>query len=548
MKSVKWLTKMIVSMIITALAAGIAYYIFLPALNIKSIGCWIYVLSIVICFCLVYAVALFGTGAKGADKAGRRLLSLFAIIAVIILAAGVICLCASARLFHAKAYSEVLQVKEDCDFQSDLSETLSTDAIAIMDTESARMLGNRKLGSLSSLVSQYDLSDSYSQINYQNTPMKVAPLVYAGFFKYMKNRNRGIPGYVLVSPVDMSARYVELENNMMYVPSACFGKDLTRHIRSKYRTQMISNIWFEIDEEGNPYFIASVYDNRIGLFGGSDIVGAILVDPVSGGMEYCDVADIPGWVDIVYDGDLLCSQYNDYGKLSNGFWNSKFSAEGCKVTTSDYGYIAMDNDIWVYTGVTSVNSDASNIGFVLMNERTKEARFYAIAGADENSAMAAAEGEVQQYGYTASFPSLINIDGKATYIMVLKDSGGLVKMYAAVNAEQYNIVATAQVQKDCIEKYRQLIQTGSGETDNATDGGTLAGSLEEPVDESLYEEKKVTVKRLEPIVVEGNTWLFLLTSEDEVYRARYVDVLSMLKVSAGDKITIRVYEDRFLYE
>ena len=142
------------------------------------------------------------------------------------------------------------------------------------------------------------------------------------------------------------------------------------------------------------------------MFGGQDIVGAILVDPVNGDMNYYDVADIPSWVDIVYDGDMLCDQYNYYGELTNGFLNSKFSATGCKVTTDDYGYIAIEDDIWVYTGVTSVNSDASNIGFVLMNERTKEAKFYSIAGADEYSAMTAAEGEVQQYGYAASQASL----------------------------------------------------------------------------------------------------------------------------------------------
>ena len=83
----------------------------------------------------------------------------------------------SSPVFHAKAYANILTVNEDCDFETDLSETLSTDAIAIMDTDSARMLGNRKLGSLSSLVSQYNVSEEYSQINYQGTPVKVSSTI-----------------------------------------------------------------------------------------------------------------------------------------------------------------------------------------------------------------------------------------------------------------------------------------------------------------------------------------------------------------------------------
>jgi len=544
MKKSKWVVDLLFSVLITAIAAGVGYYFALPALNIKSVGFWLYALAVFFCFILVFAIVL--SSSKPKDRAGKRALVFFAALGGVVAAGGIVCLIASARLFHAKAYSQLLAVDEERDFNEDLSETLSTDAIAIMDTDSARMLGNRKLGSLSGLVSQYNVSEDYSQINYRNTPMKAASLEYAGFFKYIKNRGKGVPGYVLVSPVDMSAKYVELEKNMNYVPSACFGKDLKRHIRSRFKTQMLRGIWFEIDEDGNPYYVAPVYDNRIGLFGGSDVTGAILVDPVTGAMDYFDAAAIPDWVDIVYDGDLLCSQYDDYGKLRNGFWNSKFSAEGCKVTTEDYGYIAMSNDIWVYTGVTSVNSDASNIGFVLMNERTKEARFYAIPGADEDSAMTAAEGEVQQYGYQASFPSLINVDGSATYIMVLKDSGGLVKLYAAVNAEQYNIVATASGQKECIEKYRRLIKKDAGEDTAGEDSGDSAPDGEEQVDESLYEEKKITVQRMEPIVVDGDTWLYVLTKDGELYHAKYVDVLDMLGVSEGDKIRIRVYEDRFL--
>ena len=578
----RWLKAGVWSAIFTVLVAGVLWYLFLPALNVKSVGTWMFVITILVVFGLSYEILglCFGIGDQGKNYgyvSGRHPLKeggsgyRFGIYVLVIAAVAGITMTVigffSGTFFHAKKYANILKVEEDCDFQEDLVETLSTDAIAIMDTNSARMLGNRKLGSLSSLVSQYNVSDSYSQINYQGTPVKVATLDYAGFFKYVKNRKTGIPGYVLVSPVDMSAQYVDLEQNMKYVPSGHFSDKLIRHIRFGYPTAMIRDIWFEIDEEGAPYFVASVYDNTIGLFGGTDIVGSIVVNPVSGHMNYYKVEDVPEWVDIVYDGDLLCEQYDYYGKLRNGYWNSKFSAEGCKVTTSDYGYIAMDNDIWVYTGVTSVNSDASNIGFMLMNERTKESKFYTIAGADEYSAMTAAQGEVQQYGYVASFPSLINVDGNATYIMVLKDSGGLVKMYAAGNAEQYNMVTTASDQKECIEKYRRMMKTGDPEASvdeetgaaesvgNAENAGNATGTSnategtlqpQPMIDPSLYEDKTVVVSQLKEIVVDGNTMLYLLTEDGEFYHAKYTDVLEMMKVQPGDTVDIKVYEDMFL--
>lgn len=567
----------IASVIFTGIIAGISFYVSLPVLNVKSAGAWMFVITTLVILAISNEVFGFIFGLKQAQEnaygyANRtsfwnslfgkeaqkkhRFTGIVAIIAVIAFILMCIIGFFSGEFFHAKAYSNILQVEEDCDFQQDLSETLSTDAIAIMDTKSARMLGNRKLGSLTNLVSQYNVSNDYSQINYKGVPAKVSTLEYAGFFKYMKNRNNGIPGYVFVSPVDMSAQYVALDQNMKYVPSGYFSKNLERHIRFSYPTAMIRDTWFEIDEEGAPYFVASVYDNKIGLFGGEDIVGAIIVDPVSGDMNYYKVEDVPEWVDIVYDGDLLCRQYDYYGMLRNGYLNSKFSAEGCKVTTDDYGYIAIGNDIWVYTGVTSVNSDASNIGFVLMNERTKETKFYTIAGADEYSAMTAAEGEVQQYGYIASFPSLINVDGNATYIMVLKDSGGLVKMYAAVNAEQYNMVTTANDQKECIEKYRRMMKSGDFEETDADYAEQTEQSGEEEakpevvpetvIDESLFEAKTVVVSQLKEIVVDGNTMLYLLTEDGEFYHAKYTDVLEMMKVKQGDTVDIKVYEDMFL--
>ena len=298
---------------------------------------------------------------------------------------------------------------------------------------------------------------------------------------------------------------------------------------------MLENLHFEIDEEGKPYYVVSVIEKKIGLFGGKTVSGCIVLDPVSGETTKYEVSDIPKWVDVVFYGDLICEQYNWHGMFQNGYINSMFAKKGCKqVTTyyssdeeetdetpiSDYGYIAKDGDIWIYTGVTSVNGDSSNIGFLLANERTGESRYYSVAGADEKSAMAAAEGEVQEKGYQASFPSLINIDGHPTYIMVLKDSGGLVKLYATVNVEQYNIVTTATTQADCIKKYKAAL--GIEGTENITEA----------------EEATITISAIKYIDIDGNTYIYLIDSENKIFKAKASSNEDMLLLNVGDKVRI----------
>ena len=302
-----------------------------------------------------------------------------------------------------------------------------------------------------------------------------------------------------------------------------------------------------MDEEGKPYYVASVYQYTIGMFGGETVEGAIICDPVDGSTEYFPVAEIPQWVDIVFDGDLLVEQYNWNGTLSNGFWNSVFGKKGCKKTTEtvqgdeedgsyapDYGYVAKDGDIWIYTGVTSVNDDASNIGFILVNERTAEAHSYTIAGADESSAMSAAEGEVQEKGYQASFPSLINVDGWPTYVMVLKDAHGIVKLYAMVNVESYNKVTTAASLDDCFKKYRQLIGTAEDEDTAKEDEGNLSPKDEE--ENLVTENHTFVIAEIRYVEIDGNTWVYLLAEDGELYRAKFADNERLIYLNSGDEV------------
>lgn len=534
-----------ITLIITLIYAAVVYYFALPALNVHSSGCWMYVISILAVYGIISLIVDCAAGkiSFGLLSVGKSVnLSFLAAGGLLVLLLAILLI--GSPVFNAKKYAGILKV-EDCDFASDLSESLSTSSIALMDTDSARMLGDREIGSLSDLVSQFNVSGNYTQIDYNGKPKKVSALDYEGFFKWMNNKKKGIPGYVTVDPVTMNANYEELSQGMVYVPSAYFGQDLMRHIRFSYPTAILDMLHFEVDEKGNPYYVVSIKEYTIGLFGGDTISGVIVVDPVSGEMTQYDVADIPVWVDKVFDGDLLCDQYEWYGEYSGGYFNTLFAKKGCKTITQnssmsrddedetndvdvDYGYIAKDGDIWVYTGVTSLNSDASNIGFVLMNQRTGEAHYYDVSGADETSAMKAAEGEVQEKGYVASFPSLINIEGTPTYIMVLKDASGLVKLYAAVDVEQYNIVATGNTQAECFEKYRKLL--GLEPTEEGEDAGL---ENEEKIETVTVD---IIIQKLLYAEADGNTYAYIGTAEGKIYKAKFDDNQQLLFVKEGDSI------------
>lgn len=545
-KSATLLKKRVVAGIFAVLWAVVVYgfyYILLPAFNVHSTGLWCFVIAGVLApagvLTLIYQWIFDGFSSQkaGGKRTGAGLMGVILcnLIVVLFLVIGILEIYGT-PMFHAKRYASILQI-EEYDFSEDIVPADNLSQIALMDISSAALLGDREIGTLSEVVSQFNLSKEYAQIDLNGVPVKVSVLDYAGIFKYMGNKDTGVPGYVKVDPVGQKAEYVKLSKGMNYVPSAFFGKDLKRHLRRNFPTKVFGNIHFEVDEEGKPFYVASVYKYTIGLFGGKTVSGAIVCDPVSGDCTYYDTADIPKWVDNAFDGDLLVEQYNWYGKYNNGFWNSLFAKKGCKKCTEttvdyssdeededaeeyapDFGYVAKDGDIWIYTGVTSVNDDASNIGFILVNERTSEAHYFSIAGADENSAMAAAEGEVQEKAYSASFPSLINVDGEPTYVMVLKDASGIVKLYAMVNIESYNIVTTASNLEDCFSQYRKRL------------GIEVEEKTEEPEDKLPVE---FTVSEIRYIDVEGNTWVYLTTAEGVIFKQPFAENEKLLLIKEG---------------
>lgn len=326
----------------------------------------------------------------------------------------------------------------------------------------------------------------------------------------------------MVDPVNNNADYVRLDKSIRYTESGFFSDDLVRCLRFKYPTKIFDYISFEIDEQGNPYYIVSCAAPRIRPFGAMDINEVIIFDPCTGNSEIYSVGNLPSWIDTVFSGDLAMEKYNWHGKLSGGFINSIIGNKGCKETTDDFGYIAIGDDVWYFTGVTSVTADSSNIGFILTNARTGEYKYYAVGGAEEHSAMNAAEGEVQEKGYVASFPSLVNISGEATYIMVLKDASGIVKLYALVNVENYNIVATGQTQDEVMRAYRQLL--------------IQKGEISEPDSDKL--ECTVKVEEIRDVVISSSTVIYLYCDDGYIYKGSVEENEMLMMIQASQSIRI----------
>lgn len=542
---------LILRLLLAAVAIGTYYYFMLPPLNPMSEQFWIFLLFAAVCFALAVRalnfsahrlffkafdlVELIGANAKKREKMLKfpswkqifngRVLSVLSYILIgvpiVVLVFGTVF---SSVVLNATAYSEVITVEER-DFDADMPQTKEITNIALMDTNSARMLGDRKLGALSSVVSQYVVSDDYTQINYKGKPIKITHLEYDGFFKWIGNRSNGIPGYIMVDTLGNTAEYYEVQGGIRYAQSGYFEDDLMRKVRFEYPTKIfdLQDVSFEVDEEGNPYYCISCYTPRVGLFGACDVEELIIFNPLDGSSTLYAVEDVPQWVDVVFDGDLACQKYDWQGIYAGGFINSIIGNVGCKQTTDDYGYLMFDDDVWYFTGVTSVTSDASNIGFILSNARTGEYRFYPVIGAEEHSAMHAAEGEVQEKEYVASFPSLVNLSGVPTYIMVLKDNNGLVKLYALVNVRQYTMVATGETQQDAVAAYLKMLAQSGVDVQDAIDA----------------QEIEITVQSVQFLSLQGITYAYVTAQDGAVYRVEFNEHNEQIVlVNPGDKVKL----------
>ncbi|MBQ7035305.1 MAG: CvpA family protein [Clostridia bacterium] len=520
----------IFSAVITLLFGVISYYFTLPALNIHSGG----LLTFIISLCVAYGIAYLVLGLKKSVlqvteikiEKGMFIPGIIKVLLGIIAACilvGVIGNIAGAQIFNAKRYRSLLEVSEG-DFTQDVSE-ITYDHIPRLDLDSAKKLGDRKMGELSDMVSQFSVMENYTQINYKGRPVRVTPLEYVDVFKWLSNVKEGIPGYLMIDMVTQEVQLVRLQEGMKYSTAEHFGRYLDRHLRFQYPTKIFAEENFEVDEEGTPYWICPTYTFKIGLYGGRDIEGAVLVNAINGESTYYPVDEIPSWVDRVYNADLIIEQYDFYGTLINGFWNSVFAQKDCRVTTDGYNYMAQGDDVYMYTGVTSVAADQSNIGFILSNQRTKETKFYPVAGAEEYSAMNSAQGQVQEMRYTATFPLLLNISEEPTYFMALKDASNLVKMYAMVNVQQYQIVVAADSVEECERRYVEKL--------------SAAGVLEEkPKPPVTQKTVSGAITSIRSAVIGGNTcYYYQLAGVEGTYSLSVAADERAVILNVGDTVT-----------
>ena len=506
---------------------GLGYFYFeLPALNFHAEEFYVFVflLCAVYCVCAVLTSGFQGEGVKGYFGFVKKQCTIPFLVLVALIAAIIIGGLTSWVVIRAGSYSKLLSIK-DGDFASEVEE-ISYNQIPMLDEDSAARLGSRKLGELADMVSQFEILPSYTQINYQGRPVRVTSLAYGDLVKWFTNRSAGLPAYLLIDMVTQEAEVVRLDEGMKYTTAEHFGRYLPRHLRFHYPTYMFADPVFEINEEGEPYWVCPRMVKTIGLFGGTDIQGAVLVNAVTGESQYYE--EVPNWVDHVYDANLIMEQYDYYGMYHNGFINSIFGQRDVTHTTEGYNYIAIGDDVYMYTGVTSVTSDQSNIGFILSNQRTKETHFYSVAGATEASAQASAMSQVQQMRYVATVPLLLNIADQPTYFMSLKGEDGLVKMYAMVNVQQYNIVETGSTVAECEANYRRAL----------ADSGLISDGDAEAVP-SDQEEISGAIAEIRTAVLDGNSYYFLrLEGQDTFYAVNAAENPLAVILNAGDQVTI----------
>jgi len=529
----------VIRILLCVIAEFLLFWFELPPINLRSKVFWGFLIESVIICTIIIAISSITSFIRGSSgKSGREIAEngKFALknsakpfkFVLIALAAMVVFTVAmdivGSKVFNAKRYSTLIEINEG-DFSKDVAE-LKMSQIPVVDRDTATRLAQRELGNITDLVSQFEIDEEYTQINYKNHPYRVTPLKYAGFIKWLTNTSSGVPGYITVDLTTQEAELVRLENEIRYSQSEYLLRNVNRYLRFQHPTKIFAETSFEIDENGVPYWVASVIDYKIGYWDGEIICGVVLLNAQTGENKYYPANEIPTWVDQAYDSDLIITQLTYNGLYSDGFFNSILGQKNCTQPTDGYNYIAIDDDVWVYTGITSITEDASNLGFVLSNLRTKETKYYTQAGAEEYSAMDSAEGQVQHLGYDATFPILLNVADRPTYFISLKDDAGLVKMYAYVDMERYQVVGIGATVDKAREAYFEALEGENIE-------------LDPEVQEELKTIHSGSVAAVSSAVIDGNTNYYIMLEGNEkifVLPASLSEKLPFLKT--GDTIEI----------
>lgn len=408
----------------------------------------------------------------------------------------------SAPMFWTDSYREMIGKVKAGDKLTNHIAPIAINKVRVVDEDLAYLLGEKILGSDPALGSKSELGEFFIQ-KVGDQLYWIAPLQHSGFFKWLNN-TEGTQGYVMVSATN--ERDVKLVQNLngkdlkiKYQQAAYFGSQIERHAYfNGYMTTGLTDFNFEIDDNGKPYWVATKYHKEVG-FSGNDATGVVLIDAQTGAVTDYSIADAPKWVDRIQPISFVIDQLSDWGEYVHGYWN--WSNEEKLMITEDLTLVyGEDGKAYWYTGVSSVGKDESNIGFVLVDTRTKETTLYKQSGATEYAAQRSAEGKVQEKGYTASLPVPYTINGIPTYVMTLKDGGGLVKMYAMVAIGDYTIVGVGNTMRETLMSFKNVYN--------------MAGNRINPGTKDTRTTLKTVVTRIQSDIKNGNSFYYFTLSDN----------------------------------
>ncbi|PZO28025.1 MAG: hypothetical protein DCE86_12555 [Flavobacteriaceae bacterium] len=477
------------------------FYNILPVINYGFVGLPLLLLFLIFLAIIIFSKVEVTAKARKLNVFSRTNKILFFLSFGLMLYLLIVPLLTSLPMFRSSAYQKLIGKVENGDDLKNHIAPISLDKIRVVDEELAMLLGEKIIGSQPSLGSQAEIGEfTIQKVN--DELYWVAPLLHTGFFKWYNN-SKGTPGYVMVSATN--ERDVKLIQNIngkplkiKFQPSAYFGSRIDRHVYfNGYATTGLEDFNFEIDDAGNPYWIVTKYKKTIG-FAGNDATGVLTVDAQTGEIKEYNIDNTPLWVDRIQPISFVEEQLNDWGEYVHGYWN--FSNENKLQTTEGLTLVYGENhkSYW-YTGLSSVGKEESTVGFVLVDTRTKETTYYKQSGATEDAAQSSAEGKVQEKGYHASLPIPYVINNIPTYVMTLKDDGGLVKMFAMVSISDYTIVGVGNTMRETLMAYKNVY--------NMADNGINPESI------TSKKSLKSVVTRISSDVKNGNSFYYFTVKD-----------------------------------
>ena len=523
----RWIAA-IIAVIVTLGEAWLAWYLTCPAINFRSAGFWTYLFIMLIILLINMAIAnairkVITEDYGDFDDFGSNSITYITLgIVVLFGLAFLITSITGWKCNNWKKYANLIEV-EKANFTDDIPEFNAKDAITV-DYKGANQLGDRALSTIEN-ASWYDADPEYNLVSIAGNLYRITPINYGGLFKFNQAKEVGIPGFIMVDAKTGEYKVQNFKEPMRYSPSAYWEHDLIRHLRYKFPGYVFANkSFFEVDDDLNPYWITPVRESQAGLYGAQVTKCVIITDAVTGEVEVYSPNAVPEWVDHVESISYLKELVRWHYRYQNGWWNP--SKTNIFNVSSDYNSVVTENgEIWFTIGLTPANAAQSNVAFLLMSPKTGEVRRYEAYGASEKSAQSAAAGLVQDMGYTATFPIIINIDGNETYYMLLKDSEGLVRNYALCNVEQYTIVVQAESVEKAVQLYKdKLAVSGNASNDYQSE---IIGYINE----------------CGVAQIDGFTYYyFTIVGTDLIFKSSIQNnSMQPIKIKEGQKVTVEYY-------